>query len=66
MSYGHLAKNYCGVELPVQVLQTPAGYYLGTWHPQEGPYSRESGYFPTKEAAEAALVSGNWMQRDHP
>ena len=34
-----------------------AGFYVGTWC-LCGPYSRESGYYPTREAAAAALESG--------
>lgn len=66
-AYGLLAKQYCGVELPLQVLQSAAGFYLGTSDPQEGPFSRESDcYWPTREAAQAALASGEWPQKPHP
>lgn len=62
MKYGKLAKNYCGVELPLQVLKNQAGYYIGTFD-EDGPCSRESvEYFPTKEAALAALETGKWTQ----
>ncbi len=52
-----------GELLPVQVLKSAAGYYLGTLH--EGmPYSRESQeYWPAKKAAGAALKTGNWSAR---
>ena len=39
---GVLAKACSGVELPLQVLQSAADFYVGTFHPAEGPYSRES------------------------
>lgn len=58
----------------LKVCSSNAGYYLGTdfIHTSgdfEGliePGSRESGYFKTEEAAEAALKAENWVQREHP
>lgn len=38
----------------LQVLSTPAGYYLGYLDKEGFPYSRETGYM-TKEQAEQAL-----------
>lgn len=43
----------CGQPLIVQVLRSNAGYYLGT-QCRCGPYSRESGYYPSRELAEKA------------
>lgn len=66
MKYGKLAKSYCGVELPLQVLKSQAGFYIGT-SDVEGPCSRESvEYFPTKDAAFAALKTGEWTQKSTP
>lgn len=63
--YGALAMAN-GVKLPVQVLRSAAGFYLGTVD-DEGPYSRESvEYWPNHEGAEQALASGNWQQRARP
>jgi hypothetical protein len=45
----------CLATLVMRVCRSAAGYYLGTWCCC-GPYSRESGYFDTREAAEAALT----------
>lgn len=45
----------CGSKLPFKVLSSAAGYYIGTFCNCCGPYSRDSGYFATKEEAEAAL-----------
>ena len=45
----------CRIPLKLQVLQTPAGFYLGYFCPQCGPYSRETGYYPTHEMAEVEL-----------
>ena len=64
MRIGRLAAN-AGYRLPLEVLQSAAGFYLGTAD-QEGPVSRESvEYFPCREAAAQALETGQWNQRDH-
>lgn len=48
--------------LPLQVLKSAAGYYIGTAD-DEGPCSREScEYFPTRDRAAQALASGAWTQ----
>jgi hypothetical protein len=66
---GHVNKNCpdcpSGV-LRAQVLHSMAGWYIGTkcdysecensW----ASYSRESGYYPTGEAADRALEEGNF------
>jgi len=49
----------CGTEMKRDVQQSAAGFYIGFWCNQCGPWSRESGYYPTCEAASAALVSDN-------
>ena len=52
-----------GRRLELQALRSNAGWYLGTFD-DEGPCSRESAeYFPTEQAANAALDSGDWTQR---
>lgn len=40
-SFGQLALTYCGKFLPLEVLQSAAGHYIGT-RDTEGPVSRES------------------------
>ena len=50
----------CGTELAVKVCVSAAGHYMGFFCPNCGPYSRESGYFPTREEAERALHTGNY------
>lgn len=41
----------CGQDVStLRVLQSAAGYYIGT-HCACGPYSRESGYYKTRELA---------------
>src|SRR3546814_16756161 len=57
---GALALTWTGKRLPLQVLRSAAGHYLG---PQdaEGPVSRESvEYFPNHLAAPPALEPPPW------
>jgi hypothetical protein len=62
---GSLALASVGKRLPLQVLRSAAGHYIGTF--DDGPVSRESvEYFPTREAARHALETGAWTQRQHP
>lgn len=62
---GQLAQA-CGQSLQVQVLQSAAGFYLGTL--ADGlPYSRESvEYWLSAEDAAVALANGDWTQRQYP
>jgi len=46
----------CKVKLVERVCFSPAGYYIGTYC-DCGPYSRESHYYRTQEAARAALLN---------
>ncbi|EAS1943398.1 hypothetical protein G3F94_004420 [Salmonella enterica subsp. enterica] len=58
-STGLLAARFAGLSLPLQVLRSGAGYYIG------GPVSRESvEYFATHFQAERALKQGTWSQRE--
>ncbi|WP_413731807.1 hypothetical protein [Sodalis sp. RH20] len=62
---GLLALAYVGKSLPLQVLRSAAGHYIGTF--DDGPVSRESvEYFPSHEAARHALETGAWTQRQYP
>jgi hypothetical protein len=45
----------CGLELPLKVLHSAAGYYVGRQCPGCGPYDRISGYCKTKNDAEIAM-----------
>lgn len=45
----------CGKKLQLQVLHSPAGHYLGYTCDDCGPWSRESSYFTSHEAAEIEL-----------
>lgn len=63
---GQLAKTYCNLVLPLEVLQSASGFYIGTQ--EEGmSFSRESAeYFRHRQDAVDALNTGEWTQRDHP
>ena len=64
---GALALTWTGKRLPLQVLRSAAGHYIGT-QDDEGPVSpRESvEYFPTHLAAQRALDTHAWTQRAQP
>jgi len=63
---GQLAREFCNKRLPLAVLKSNAGFYIGTLD-EEGPCSRESvEYFPTQALAIKALESGNWTQKSYP
>lgn len=65
-SIGFLALASVGRRLPLQVLRSAAGYYIGTFDDHDGPCSRESvEYFPSRDAAAKALTTGAWTQRSH-
>ncbi len=59
---GYLAKTELGLKLPLVIMQSNAGWYIGTYN-DEGPVSRESEYFPSKKMATDALNDNDWMQR---
>ena len=67
MQYGQLAQDVGGVQLPLQVCQSAAGFYLGTLDGDGFPYSRESEeYWKVKSEAAAALAGElPWTQRYH-
>ncbi|EBS1325819.1 hypothetical protein CRQ31_23500 [Salmonella enterica subsp. enterica serovar Worthington] len=66
VSAGVLAAKFAGLSLPLQVLRSGAGFYIGTAN-ETGPVSRESvEYFTTAELAERALAQGTWSQREQP
>jgi hypothetical protein len=49
----------CKTKAIRDVYYSPAGYYVGTYC-NCGPYSRESGYYPTRGLAQAALENGDF------
>ncbi len=60
---GKLARE-AGYRLPLTVLKSAAGHYIGTAN-DEGPVSRESlEYFSSSQEALNALETDGWSQRD--
>ena len=56
-----------GFDLPIRVLSSNAGYYIGTFSETHGAVSRESKEcYPTQQLAEEAFRKGTWTQRRHP
>lgn len=53
----------CGNLMVPKVLYSNAGWYIGTCCDRCGPYSRESGYYPTADAAHNALAAGSFSRR---
>ncbi|HIE1973532.1 TPA: hypothetical protein ACXKGF_001449 [Escherichia coli] len=52
-----------GYTLPLQILRSARGYYIGT-QCDEGPVSRESAeYYSDRNQAEQALENSTWTQR---
>ncbi|EFA4327617.1 TPA: hypothetical protein ACWK9C_002976 [Escherichia coli] len=52
-----------GYTLPLEILKSTRGYYIGT-QCSAGPVSRESEeYFKKHDQAEQALKNGTWRQR---
>ena len=49
----------CGRMPRLDVYRSGGGFYVGTYCGC-GPYSRESGYYPTREDAQQALQQGGY------
>ncbi len=63
---GKLALQWCGKRLPLQVLCSARGHYIGTCD-EDGPVSRESvEYFDSLQKAERALANNTWTQKLSP
>jgi len=45
----------CDFPLPLKVLKSAAGYYIGYFCPNCGPYNRITGYYKTSEEAQKVL-----------
>ena len=54
----------CGAVLELHVCMSAAGYYLGYECDACGPWSRDCGYFKTRDEAETALVIPEEYARD--
>ena len=52
----------CNEKLDIGVYQSNAGYYIGFWCPNCGPYSRESRYYRNEVEASVDLQLG-WVHR---
>ncbi|MGB3288559.1 MAG: hypothetical protein WBA83_04740 [Burkholderiaceae bacterium] len=62
VSFGHLALTYVDSCLPLEVLHSAGGHYIGT-RDAHGPVTRESvEYFRSSAAAQRALQRGGWTQ----
>jgi len=65
-NYGYLALTYVGLRLPLKVMHSNEGYYIGT-EDESGPCSRESHeYYRTFDEAEDALQRREWTQKETP
>lgn len=65
-SIGYLAMKYGGLNLPIQVCESGAGFYIGTKN-DSSPFSRESvEYFGSEDEAVKAIKCGSWTQRQEP
>lgn len=49
----------CHVMARIDVYRSGAGFYIGTYCAC-GPYTRESGYYRTREHAQTALETGDY------
>jgi hypothetical protein len=48
----------CGSDMPVQIYHSAAGYYIGRWCDQCGPWELLSAdYYKTREDAELAMAT---------
>ena len=52
----------CGSMPALGVYRSGAGFYIGSWCGC-GPYTRESGYFATREQAEQAFKRGGYERQ---
>lgn len=60
-NYGVIKTAVNGI--PLKVLKSARGFYIGTWNETQGPLSRESSeYWPKGADANLALESGRWTQ----
>jgi hypothetical protein len=58
LGHGNSKCADCDSDLPLKVLHSAAGYYIGTFCDNCGPYSRESDYYKSREEAQRQLDSG--------
>ncbi len=53
----------CREMMQLKVCMSAAGYYIGFECGRDGPYSRESGYYKTRELAQKALDTNTYTAR---
>ena len=58
---GEFGSYHMPEALPLEVLESGAGWYVGTTCPYCGPYSRASGYYPLEMVAQVALDDRTFM-----
>lgn len=65
LEYGYMAFEVGGTRRPLEILESGAGFYIGTSN--DGmPYTRESvQYWRTRDKAEKAKTAGLWTQRSN-
>lgn len=67
MSETKLIALYGDVSLKLEVLSSPAGFYIGRKELTGAPYARDSQeYYVTPEIAGLALASGTFTMRTEP
>ncbi len=54
----------CGSPMPIEVLMSGAGYYIGQSCKQCGPWCRLSHYYRTRDEAQHALDTNTIKMRD--
>lgn len=67
-NYPEIFKNYGAISFAhdkafyaLAVLESAAGYFIGTWN-DGGPQRESEQYFKSKDLAKHALDTGNWSQ----
>jgi hypothetical protein len=58
---GYLTQTYCGRTLPLEVLESQAGFFIGTAC-EEGVSRESAEYFKSSALAQQALVTDDWTQ----
>lgn len=53
----------CKKGFEVKVFSSYAGYYIGTFDPEEGPNCRISGYYQKESEASSDLYARKWKDR---
>lgn len=65
MSQADALKISSEEELPLRVLSSNAGFYVGTFDDSHGPVSRDSvEYWTTRAIAQLAFDTNNWTKRE--